>query len=56
MWLATTPGEEPRKVGSKDLTLHDPVYVGLAVCAHDAGRMETAVFSKVKVGPVPTSK
>ena len=53
MWLATTFGEAPRKVGSKNLTLHGPVYVGLAVCAHDAGRMETAVFSNVKVETPP---
>ncbi len=56
MWLATTPGEPPQKVGSKNLTLHDPVYVGLAVCAHDAGRMETAVFSNVTVTQAPASK
>jgi len=56
MWLAAAPGEAPRKVGSTGLALHDPVYVGLAVCAHDAGRMETAVFSNVKVEPAATSK
>jgi TolB protein len=54
MWLSTVPGEPPQKVGSKDLALHDPVYVGLAVCAHDAGRMETAVFSNVKVESAST--
>ncbi len=54
MWLAGAPGEAPRKIGSTGLALHDPVYVGLAVCAHDAGRMETAVFSNVKVEPAPT--
>ena len=54
MWLAGAPGEAPRKIGSTGLALRDPVYVGLAVCAHDAGRMETAVFSNVKVEPVPT--
>jgi hypothetical protein len=54
MWLAGAPGEAPRKIGSTGLALHVPVYVGLAVCAHDAGRMETAVFSNVKVEPAPT--
>jgi hypothetical protein len=49
MWLAATPGAEPQKVGASVMPLHDPVYVGLAVCAHDAGRMETAVFSNVKI-------
>ncbi len=54
MWLGGAPGEAPRKIGSTSLALHDPVYVGLAVCAHDAGRMETAVFSNVRVEPLPT--
>ena len=54
MWLSGAPGEAPHKVGSTGLELHDPIYVGLAVCAHDAGRMETAVFSNVKVDPAPT--
>jgi hypothetical protein len=53
MWLAGATGEAPRKIGSTGLAMHDPVYVGLAVCAHDAGRMETAVFSNVKVEPAP---
>ncbi len=54
MWLAGAHGEAPRKIGSTGVALRDPVYVGLAVCAHDAGRMETAVFSNVKVEPAPT--
>jgi hypothetical protein len=54
MWLAAAPGEAPRKAGFTTLPLHDPLYVGLAVCAHDAGRMETAVFSNVKVEPAAT--
>ena len=56
MWLSGAPGEAPHKVGSTGLELHDPIYVGLAVCAHDAGRMETAVFSNVKLEPAPTKK
>jgi hypothetical protein len=28
----------------------DPVYVGLAVCAHDDNAFETAVFSNVEIG------
>ncbi|MGH9344798.1 MAG: hypothetical protein ACRD19_13695 [Terriglobia bacterium] len=38
-----------KKVGSADVELHDPVYVGLAVCAHDANALTTAVFSNVKI-------
>jgi len=34
-------------VGAMSLALPDPVYVGLAVCSHDAGVSETAVFSNV---------
>jgi len=53
MWLASAHGEGPRKIGTTGVALRDPVYVGLAVCAHDAGRMETALFSNVKVEPAP---
>jgi len=34
-------------VGATSLALPDPVYVGLAVCSHDANVSETAVFSNV---------
>jgi len=34
-------------VGAMSLALPDPVYVGLAVCAHDADVAETALFSNV---------
>ena len=53
MWVAAAPGEPLKKAGSTTLALGDPVYAGLAVCAHDAGRMETAVFSNVKIEPAP---
>lgn len=36
-------------VGSVSLSLPDPVYVGLAVCSHDANTAETAIFSNVKL-------
>ena len=29
------------------MNLHDGVYVGLGVCSHDAGVLETAIFSNV---------
>ena len=35
-------------VGSMSVSLGDPAYVGLAVCAHDDTRRETAVFSEVE--------
>ncbi len=31
------------------VVLHDPVYVGIGVCAHNAGHLETATFSNVKL-------
>jgi TolB protein len=44
-------GAEPNPSGaSYHLALKDPVYVGLAVCAHDDAAFETAVFSDVKIG------
>ncbi|MFB3923099.1 MAG: TolB family protein [Terriglobia bacterium] len=33
--------------GSTEVQLHDPVYIGLAVCSHDEAAIETAVFSRV---------
>lgn len=39
--------------GSYQLQLHDPVYVGLGVCAHDDQATETAVFSKVQLHAEP---
>ncbi len=35
--------------GSKKIVLHDPVYVGIGMCAHNADVVETAVFSNVKI-------
>ncbi|MGH9351638.1 MAG: hypothetical protein ACRD2G_05695 [Terriglobia bacterium] len=38
-----------KKVGSAHVELRDPVYIGLAVCAHDANALTTAVFSNVTI-------
>jgi hypothetical protein len=35
--------------GSVKIVLHDPVYVGIGMCAHKADAVETAVFSNVKI-------
>ena len=40
--------------GSGSVELQDPVYVGIGVCSHDAGVLETAVFSNVKIEPAPS--
>jgi len=43
-------------VGSITIQLTDPVYIGLALCAHDTSALETAVFNSVNLdtfGVVP---
>jgi len=48
--LSVAPdGKTFEPVGSVSLALTDPVYVGLAVCSHEANTPETAVFSNVKL-------
>lgn len=42
-------GEELKPSGPAVVALQDPVYVGLAVCSHDANVLETAVFSNVSL-------
>jgi TolB protein len=46
---AGNPGEELKSTGPVTVELKDPVYVGLAVCSHNANVLETAVFSKVEL-------
>lgn len=42
--------------GTTMVELHDPVYVGLGVCSHDANVLETAVFSDVTLDtPAPAA-
>lgn len=48
-------GEPLQQVGSVTLHLADPVYVGLVVCAHDAGAMLTADFTNVGVTAAPSA-
>ena len=38
---------------SATVVLKDPVYVGLAMCSHDANVLETAVFSNVSLQALP---
>ena len=37
---------------SETIVLHDPVYVGIGVCAHDATALASIGFSDVKINPV----
>jgi TolB protein len=46
---AGKPGEELQRTGPVTIRLKDPVYVGLAVCSHNANVTETAIFSKVQL-------
>lgn len=47
--FAGAPGEELKASGPATVALQDPVYVGLAMCSHDANVLETAVFANVKI-------
>lgn len=46
---AGKPGEELKTTGPATIQMQDPVYVGLAVCSHNANVLETAIFSKVRL-------
>ena len=52
--MAGKPGEPGTTTGPVNVTLQDPVYIGLAVCSHDANVLETAVFANVNLqNPLP---
>ncbi|MFY9726300.1 MAG: hypothetical protein WB579_19590 [Bryobacteraceae bacterium] len=46
--FAGRPGEELTPTALQEVNLPATVYVGLGVCSHDAGVLETAVFSNVQ--------
>ncbi len=48
---AANKGEPLKSSGPVTVKLHDPVYIGLAVCSHNADVLETALFSNVKLEP-----
>jgi TolB protein len=48
LWAAPAGGRF-ELAGTVEVPLHDPVYVGLAVCAHDAAAREEAVFTNVSI-------
>ena len=52
--LFVAPEGKPEvAVGPVTVALKDPVYVGLAVCSHDAATSDTAVFSAVSLIHTP---
>jgi len=48
LW-ASRPGGPMELAGSVEVPLQDPVYVGLAVCAHDPDALEEAALSNVSM-------
>ncbi len=48
LWAAAA-GQALQREGAVHLAVHDPVYVGLLVCAHDAQAIEEAIFSHVSM-------
>jgi TolB protein len=51
--FAGDPGQQLEPTGPATVVLEDPVYVGIAVCSHDADVLETAVFSSVSLETKP---
>ncbi len=49
MWVAKEGESLQPAGGSFRLSLEDPFYIGLGVCAHDSNGLETAVFSNVEI-------
>ncbi len=47
--LSVAEDDDYEPAGSISIQLSDPVYVGLAVCSHEAKIKETALFSDVKI-------
>jgi regulation of enolase protein 1 (concanavalin A-like superfamily) len=50
---AAPAGQPLQELGAYTLKLADPVYLGLAVCSHDASTVETAIFSDVSFTEIP---
>ena len=53
MYLGTSGGEVKFSGAAVPVPFDGPFYVGIGVCAHNKDVIETAVFSKVELGPVP---
>jgi TolB protein len=51
--MGSEDGDLQSSGGAFKMKLADPVYVGLAVCAHDNNARETAVFSRVQLVNTP---
>ena len=53
---AGKPGELLTASGPVTIDFKGDLYVGLGVCSHDAGVLETAIFSNAKLEDLPASK
>jgi len=53
---AAADGQPLQELGSYQLKLTKPVYLGLAICSHDAIHIETAVFSDVSLQEIPANQ
>jgi TolB protein len=45
----TKDGSEPKEIAHTEVSFHNPVLVGLAVCSHQADASDTVAFSEVTV-------
>jgi catechol 2,3-dioxygenase-like lactoylglutathione lyase family enzyme/regulation of enolase protein 1 (concanavalin A-like superfamily) len=50
---AGAEGQPLKELGAYMMKLTDPIYLGLAVCSHNAAAIETAVFSDVVFTEIP---
>jgi regulation of enolase protein 1 (concanavalin A-like superfamily) len=46
-------GAEPQKIANTEVSLRDPVLIGLVVCSHQADASDTVVFSEVSIDVEP---
>jgi catechol 2,3-dioxygenase-like lactoylglutathione lyase family enzyme len=53
---AGAEGQPLQELGAYSMKLTDPVYLGLAVCSHNASTIETAIFSDVVFTEIPKSQ
>jgi catechol 2,3-dioxygenase-like lactoylglutathione lyase family enzyme len=53
---AGAEGQPLQELGAYQLKLKDPIYLGLAVCSHNASTIETAVFSDVVFTEIPKTQ
>lgn len=51
-WVAGPDGQFV-KFASAVIALHDPMYVGIGVCAHEANSLATVTFSQIKLDRNP---